>query len=499
MTPLTWILAGALVGLAILVFGTGRAAERAIGWRYLFRRRRSRTVLVGTAILGVLAVGLPTLFLLTQGTPGSPSRTLLLLLTEPVLILFVIFLLLNFFSALTTVSILGVFLGVASLMVVLSVTSGFQEEFQNKVLGVNSHVIVLKYGINFSEYRDVASKVEKLPHVKAAAPFTFNEMMIAHGSSLSGVLVKGILPGESTRVLDIEQRMIEGDVGALETKTVGLAPPGASDDNLPTMLLGRELAKKLKAKPGDRVRLVAPLADLDPSLWTAESRIPKTKDFRVAGVFYSGFDEYDRRLVYIHLRDGQLLTGGGDAVTGVEMRIDDIYASARVSAEIERALAGAPYRVIDWRELNHNLFTALKMQKFALAILLTLIILVAAFGIVATLTMLVIDKSQEIAILKSMGMRSSAVARVFQAAGLTVGALGVVAGIAHGLILCVLMRHYQYQLDPRVYLIDHLPVRIDVGDILLTALITLAICLVATIYPAARAASLRPVEGLRYE
>ena len=465
-------------------------------------------VLALTFIFGALAIALPALFLLVNWRPGGSASTLLLILIEPVLMLFVIFLLLNFFSALTTVSILGVFLGVASLIVVLSVTSGFQEEFQNKVLGVNAHVIVLKYGIDFSEYRDVTQKVEKLPHVKAAAPFTFNEMMIAHGPALSGVLVKGIIPGTSTRVLDIERCMTEGKVAALESaratpmdKPAVVAGPAkaAAPASLPTILLGRELARKLKVKMGDSVRLVAPLADLDPSLWTADSRVPKTKDFRVAGIFYSGFDEYDRRLVYINLRDGQILTGGGDVATGVELKIDNIYDSDRVAAQVEHALQGAPFRVLDWRELNHNLFTALKMQKLALAILLTLIVLVAAFGIVATLTMLVIDKTQEIAILKSLGMRAPAVARVFQAAGLTVGALGALAGILHGLILCVLLSHYQYQLDPRVYLIDHLPVRIDSGDILLTAAITLIICLIATIYPAMRAASLRPVEGLRYE
>lgn len=465
-------------------------------------------ILALTFIFGLLAVALPMLFLVVQRhtPPGSFVPTALLAATEPALVLFVVVLLLNFFSALTTVSILGVFLGVTSLIVVLSVTSGFQEEFQNKVLGVNAHVIVLKYGIDFSEYREVARKLEKTPHVKAAAPFTFNEMMIAHGPSLSGVLVKGIVPGESTRVLDIANRMVEGNVESLDSgrdassvvhRKTEDRPPDVRD--LPHILLGRDLAKKLKVKLGDSVRLVAPLADLDPSLWSPDSRVPRTKDFRVSGIFYSGFDEYDRRLVYIHLRDGQLLTGGGDSVTGVEMKINDIYDSARVSAEVERAVSGAPYRVIDWRELNHNLFTALKTQKFALAILLTLIVLVAAFGIVATLTMLVIDKTQEIAILKSMGMRPRAVGRVFQAAGLTVGAVGAVAGIGHGLILCLLMGRYQYQLDPRVYLIDHLPVRVDVGEVLLTALITLTICLVATIYPSARAASLRPVDGLRYE
>jgi lipoprotein-releasing system permease protein len=304
------------------------------------------------------------------------------------------------------------------------------------------------------------------------------------------VLVKGIVPGESTKVLDIADRMTEGTVSSLE-------PP--KDGGPPRIVLGKELAKKLKVKLNDTVRVVSPLGSLDPSLWQAGANTPKMREFRVGGIFYSGFDEYDRRLVYIDLPEAQAFLEGGDVVTGVEMRIDDIYKSGAVARSVDETLNGAPYRTIDWRELNRNLFTALRLQKFLLAILLTLIVLVAAFGIVATLTMLVIDKTREIAILKSLGMRSAGVARVFQTAGMTIGALGTVCGLAIGIAICSLVGHYGYRLDPRVYLIDRLPVTVHPDELAATAAVTLAICFLATLYPSLRAASLSPVEGLRYE
>jgi lipoprotein-releasing system permease protein len=463
--------------------------EGFVGWRYLFRRRRSRAVLLLTLAFGAVSTALPALFLLVRWPVGSWVQSALAIATVPSLILFTTFLLLNFFSVFTTISMTGVFCGVAALTVVLSVTSGFQEEFQAKVLGVNAHVLVLKYGLDFSEYRDVMKKAEGVPHVQAVAPFVFNEMMIAHGPALSGVLVKGIVPGVSTRVLDIADHMVEGSLDSL----------GKSAGGMPSILIGRELARKLKVRVGDAVRVVSPLGSLDPSLWAPGDRTPRMREFRVGGIFYSGFDEYDRRLVYIDLPEAQAFLDGGDVVTGVEMRIDDIYRSGQVSRAVDNSLQGSPYRTLDWRELNHNLFTALRLQKLALAILLTLIVLVAAFGIVATLTMLVIDKTREIAILKSLGMRSSGVARVFQTAGMTIGALGTVCGLALGLAICFLVSRYQYHLDPRVYLIDRLPVTVHLDELGVTALVTLLICFLATLYPSLRAASLSPVEGLRYE
>lgn len=466
-----------------------------VGWRYLFRRRASRSVRIATAALGVEAIVLALLFLLVQWPAGSILPGVLAFFLGQALLFFTVVVFLNFFSVFTAISMGGVAFGVAALVVTMSVTSGFQEAFQNKVLGVNGHVIVLKYGLDFSKYNEVVKTVEGVPHVRAAAPFVFNEMMIAHGPALSGVLVKGIVPGQSERVLDVDRQMIAGSVRSLMRGNAA----GEGGPPLPAIVVGKELARKLKVKLGDVVRVISPLGSLDPSLWSPDEKSPKMREFRVGGIFYSGFDEYDRRLVYLNLPEAQAFLEGGDVVTGVEMVIDDIYSARKVAGSVEKALDGAPYRVMDWRELNHNLFTALELQKLVLSIVLFIIVVVACFGIVATLTMLVIDKTREIAILKSLGMPSSGAAAVFQTAGMTIGVLGTCAGLLLGVAICAVVSRYGYHLDPRVYLIDELPVHVRPYELVWVSVVTLGICFLATIYPSVRAASVPPVEGLRYE
>ncbi|HZS36811.1 MAG TPA: ABC transporter permease [Polyangia bacterium] len=468
-------------------------AEAFVAWRYLYRRRHSRAVMIVTlvALLSLIATQV-AFFAFGQAQVGA-------ILTIPTALVFVVFLLLNFFSVFTTVSIIGVILGVAALTVVLSVTSGFQQSFQQKVLGVNAHILVLKYGQDFTEYRSVMEKAASEPHVKAVAPFLFNPMMISRGPQTSGLVVKGIDTKLSPGVLDIADKLTDGKMADLD---VALAPSDGGAP-LPAIFLGKELAKKLKAKIGDRVRVLAPKSELDPKEWTPDGlgkgNQPTLREFRVAGIFYSGFDEYDRRLAYVTLKEAQAFYPLGDTVTGVEMKLDDVDAAADVAHRLESDLGGTPFKVIDWEYLNHNLFTALRMQKVALVIFLTLIILVAAFNIVAAMTMLVVDKTKEIAILKSMGMRAAAIARVFQIAGLTIGAAGTAAGLALGVLLCAVVERYGYKLDAQVYLIDRLPVQVNPLELVLTAGITLAICFLATVYPSLKAAWLEPVEGLRYE
>ena len=468
--------------------------ETFLGIRYLRYHRSSPTVARLTIFFFLLSLTA------VIATSALHKDLTFVAVSLPIEVLFIVFLLLNFFSVFTTVSIVGVILGVAALTVVLSVTSGFQEVFRAKVLGVNAHVTVLKYGIDFSEYPEVMKKLEKMPHVKAVSPFVFEEMMLAHGSSLSGVLVKGIDPAASAKVLDLEKQLESGKMGDLEV----LAPASGGDKPIPGIFLGHELQKKLKVKLGDAVRLVMPKPNLDPMAWAPAgggeaSNGPTSRDFRLVGVFHAGFDEYDRHLAYLSLKSAQAFSPSGDVVTGVEMRIDDLDHTTEICDDISERLGGSPYRVLGWEELNHNLFEALRLQKIALLIFLTLIILVAAFNIVAALTMMVIDKTKEVAILKSMGMRSSGAARMFQVVGLTIGAVGTTAGVGLGLFICFAVRHFGYQLDPNVYLIEHLPVRVSISEIALTCGITIGICFLATLYPAIKASRLQPVEGLRYE
>jgi lipoprotein-releasing system permease protein len=467
--------------------------EPFIAWRYLYRRRQGSTVTILTVLFAVLsALALAAVF----GMHGH-AQVIGTSISLPAIILFLFFLLLNIFSGFTAVSIVGVTIGVLALVVVLSVTSGFQQSFKQKVLGVNAHVIVMKYGLDFSEYRDVEKKALAEKHVVAASPFVFYEGMLAAGRSLSGSIIKGIDPKESANVLEVRPSMRIGRVEDLAVR----AKPNDGDVPLPAVFVGEELAKKLKLKIGDRVRVVSPKTDLDLSRGSQDSGgLPATREFRLAGVFYTGFEEYDSRLAYVNLTDAQsFYEGKGDVVTGVELKVDDIDRARDIGQKLYNDLGGAPYRVVDWEELNHNLFAALRTQKVAITVILTVIIIVAAFNIIAAMTMLVIGKAKEIAILKSMGMRATGVARVFQTAGLLIGVIGTSCGLVVGLTTIAILRRYHYQLDPHVYLIDQLPVKVNVDELVMTACITLAICLLATLYPAVKAARLPPVEGLRYE
>ncbi|HKA91497.1 MAG TPA: ABC transporter permease [Haliangiales bacterium] len=393
-----------------------------------------------------------------------------------------------FFSVFSTVSVIGVVLGVAALTLVLSVTSGFQAAIQEKVLGVNAHVLVMRAG--FTNYRDVEELARGLkPDVIAVQPFVFSEMLITRGKGeLSGILLKGVDPDRLGSVLDLPQHMREGSVAALKQH-----PPGAP----PPVILGKELAHKLRAGMGDVVTLVLPNVAGDIKNLAAQP--PRQRKFVVGGIFYSGFAEYDGKLVYVSIADAQDFLGQGDTVNGVEMKVRDVWRAPVVARKLEKLLGPEQYMVMDWRELNNNLFTALSLQKSVLVLFLALIIVVAAFNMVAALTMMVLDKTKEIAILKSMGAPSRGVAGLFQVVGLSIGAVGTVAGIALGLLFGHGLSRYGYKLDPKVYLIDRLPVSVNPWEVALVAGLTLAICFLATLVPALSAAGLRPVEGLRYE
>ena len=445
-------------------------------------------------LIGLLIVAVGLYMILTSGG-GSPIGVAAL--TAGMLAV-VLFALLQFFSVFTTVSVLGVVLGVAALTVVLAVTTGFQKQFREKVLGVNAHVIIMK---NTTDFRASGEhgylNVEKIAaaiddDVVAVQPFIFVEMLVTRGQGeLSGVAIKGVDPLRVTQVLDLEKHMLDGaKVSALAEET--------GDEPAP-IILGLELARKLKAKAGDEVTVVAPLSNIDLETWTAKGDAPKTRKFKISGIFYSGFDEYDRRLMYVSLQEAQGLLGQRDQVMGIELKVKDVDRAKEIADKLERKLGGSPFVVQDWHELNKNLFTALTLQKVALLIILTLIIVVATFNMVSALTMMVIDKTREIAILKSMGGTSASIARVFRVVGLIIGSVGTVLGLAIGLALCNVVSNYGYHLDPKVYLIDRLPISVNPYEVLLVAGITMLISISATLFPSAKASSLRPVEGLRYD
>jgi len=508
--------------------------ELKIGWRYLYAGKRDRLMQVLALVsLGGVAAGAIVL-LLSHG--ANPYAVLTLVLS---LIGVAAFFLLSVFSVFTSVSVLGVVFGVAALTIVLAVTTGFQKQFRDKVLGVNAHVIVMKSQTTFAEYRDVMKTAREIdPDVLAVQPFIFAEMLATRGKGeLSGVAIKGIDPKLVRGVLDLDKHMIEGTVDSLlleacppgvdERRSEGgerrAAPGGAVGSAAavavaggpsvisatepdrpkclqdPPIIMGKELAHKLKAKLGDTVTVVVPLSSIDLDTWRAKSSAPRTRKFTITGIFYSGFDEYDRRLMYASLVETEELQGRGDQVMGVELKVREVERAEAIAHKLERALGGPPYQVQDWYELNHNLFTALTLQKLALVIILTLIIIVAAVNMVSALTMLVMEKVREIAILKSMGGSSSSVGLVFQVVGVAIGGAGTLVGVAIGLVTCYVVGRYGYHLDPKVYLIDRLPIEVKPLEVLLVAGITMAISVFATVVPSQSAAALRPVDGLRYD
>jgi lipoprotein-releasing system permease protein len=426
----------------------------------------------------------------------------------------------------TLISTGGVAIGVWALTVVLSVMSGFEADLKGKILGQNAQGVVLKYGQNdFTEWREAMKKVRLVPGVVAATPFLYNEVMLssATGSSqsITGAVVKGVEVATVGQVTSWPKGVEEGNLqwlqnpaeitqpGAISAARRSLepllgpdrpAPPGRAAREepakppMPGIVVGRELARSLKVYVGDTVNVVSPFGDLGPA-----GPQPKSRPFRVAAIFYSGMYEYDSKFAYLELREAQRFFGSGDSVTGLELRVKDVDSARVVMRRVLTALDGYPYRVKDWGEMNRNLFSALMMEKVVMAVILGFIVLVASFIIIATLIMLVLEKTKEIAVLKSMGAGLPSIMKIFVVEGLIIGAVGTAFGLILGYGTCLLVDKVGIPLDPEVYYINNLPVLVDPGQFALVALTAMALSYLATIYPATKAARLRPVDGLRSE
>ncbi len=466
--------------------------ETWVGWRYLFRHRSSMA-LRRALVFSLLLFGSGGVLLAMWG-PSSSGASMLFFVGSAAT---VIVGLLNLFTVFTTVSMLGVVFGVAALTVVLAVTTGFQQEFRDKVLGVNAHVIIQKE-IPFSDYRERQAEALEIDEgVVAAQPFIYVEMLATRGKGqISGVAIKGVDPEAVSSVLDLDKYMVEGNVASLGVER--------TEDQLASVIIGKQLAEKLKAKVGDELTVVSPLSNISFENMEQTSSAPMTQRFRITGVYYSGFAEYDTRLMYVRIEETQALMREPEYVMGVELRTKDVRRAPAIAEKLrEKFQCGVygnqPYRIQDWRQLNANLFSALGMQKLVLVIILTLIIVVAAVNMVSALTMMVTDKTREIAILKSMGSTDASVGSIFRVAGVWIGGVGTVIGLSLGLILCWLVSNYEYKLDPKVYVIDHLPVRVVASEVLLIAVITMLIAIGSVWVPSRRASKLRPTQGLRYE
>ncbi|MFP3870663.1 MAG: lipoprotein-releasing ABC transporter permease subunit [Syntrophobacteria bacterium] len=396
----------------------------------------------------------------------------------------------TFISLITLISIAGIMVGVTALIVVLAVMNGFKEDLREKILGVTSHVVISRFDGSIAQYRQVCSQVEKMEGVTAATPFIYTQVMLKTPQALSGAAVRGIEPESAVKVISLAKNLRAGSLEKLEPEA------GPSDGGaVPGIILGKELAKNLGAARNETVTVISPLGRLTPL-----GEVPRSQSFQVAGIFESGMYEYDSTLAYVSLRSAQRFLGMGDRVTGIEVRVDDIYEADQVARGVARTLGGYPYLSRDWMEMNRNLFSALKLEKIVMFIILTLIILVASFNIISTLIMMVMEKTRDIAILKSMGATRRSIMKIFMIQGGVIGLVGMLLGLLGGYTLCRLLATYKFIELPRdVYYISTLPVKMDPVDVTLIAVAAVAISLAATVYPAWQGSRLDPAEAIRYE
>ena len=391
-----------------------------------------------------------------------------------------------FISVITILSIGGVALGVMALVIVLSVMSGFEDDLKTKILGTNAHLVVLQHGSPMRDYGEVIRRVQGIQGVLATTPFIFSQAMLTSENNVHGIILRGIDPNTAGRVINIESTLKKGSMESLKREDQASGLPG--------ILLGKELAQTLGVMLDDTVVVVSPLGALAPM-----GSGPPMKKFCVRGIFDSGMYEYDTSLAYISLPSAQKFLGMDDTVSGVEVRVQDIYGVRKVAQSIQKAL-GFPFWTKDWMQMNKSLFAALKLERTVMFIILVLIVLVAAFGIVSTLIMVVMEKNKDIAILKSMGATAKSVTRIFIFQGLIIGVVGTILGLIGGYGICILLAKYQFiSLPSDVYYISRLPVKMNGIDFVLVALSAIGISFLATLYPSWQAAKLDPAEALRYE
>lgn len=384
----------------------------------------------------------------------------------------------TFVSLITVISILGIMVGVAALITVISVMTGFSSYMQDRILGTTSHILITGVG-GIEDAQDVVSKVLDIDGVLAAAPYVMGQSLLKVEGDVTGVVVRGIDPVQEAGVTDLASNMTRGSLEDLDDKGI---------------VIGVELARQRGLRVGDLLTLVSPSEISSPF-----GMVPLMERFAVKGVFDTGMYEYDTGLVLVTTRAAQTFFDLGETVTGVAVKTNDVYMTHEIADRIQGEL-GLSFWVRDWREMNQNLFSALKLEKITMFIILVLIIIVAAFNIVGTLILVVMEKGREIAILKAMGATRKNIGRIFMLEGLIIGLGGTVLGLMLGLGLCYILANYQFvELPASVYYVTTLPVKVQLMDVVIICLAAVAVSFTATVYPARRASLLNPVEILRYE
>jgi lipoprotein-releasing system permease protein len=410
----------------------------------------------------------------------------------------------TFISLITWISVGGVAVGVMALIVVLAVMSGFEDVLKHKIVGTNAHVVVLQLDSHrLKDYEQVLERVQRAPHIVAVAPFVYSQVMLSSRTTATGVVIRGIEPTREQLVTDLIKNIREG---GLERLSEEVSQTSSAEEEVssrpPGLVLGRELAKNLNAFLGDEITVVSPIGSITPA-----GMMPKYRRFEVVAIFDSGMFEYDTSLAFISLPTAQRLFNLGDAVTGLQVKVDDVDRAPQVAQALRHEL-GFPYWTRDWTEMNRNLFAALRVEKVTMFVILALIILVAAFNIVSTLIMMVMEKRRDIAILKAMGATKRAIMKIFVLQGLLIGTAGTLAGAIGGIMLASSLERIRRFLEgmlqmsvfPKdVYYFDQLPVKLQGLDFTLITLAAIILCFLATLYPAWNATRLDPVEILRYE
>jgi len=389
-----------------------------------------------------------------------------------------------FISVITIISVVGVMMGVMALIVVLSVMNGFREDLMSKILGVNSHLWVLSYEGSFGNHEQVAKEVNNSKGVVATTPFIYSQVMVDHLGNVSGAYLRGLDSKTAGKVIGIESMVKRGSINALDT----------THDGLPAIIIGRELAVRIGVRPGDVLSMISPQGKLTPL-----GRVPNSRKYIVTGIFDSGMFEYDANLVFVSIKEAQDFLGMEDQVTGLEVKVTDIYQADLVGKTISTKL-GHPFWTKDWKLMNRSLVAALRLEKITMFVILTMIVLVGALNIISTLVMVVMEKNRDMAILRAMGSTSRSIMSIFMFQGLLVGVIGTLAGLGAGLGICHLLDRYKFiTLPSDVYYISTLPVQVELWDVLFVTSAAVVISFLATIYPSWHASRTNPVEALRYE
>jgi len=397
----------------------------------------------------------------------------------------------TFISLITLISVAGVALGVMALIIVLAVMTGFEESLKEKILGTNAHIVVMSGAGPMEGYPKLLKKVQAIDGVVASTPFIYNQVMLSSGRNVSGVVLRGIDVKTDAQVTNLHKSIVGGSLQALN-----------GDPKTPSLVIGQELAKNLGLSLGETVDVISPMGNITPF-----GMMPKMKRFQVAGIFNTGMFEYDSTLAYVSITEAQHFLGLGDVVTGIQLKVRDVYKTGELARVVDREL-GSPYYARDWMQMNKNILFALKTEKSVMFIILTLIVLVAAFGIASTLFMVVMEKTRDIAILKSMGATSRSILRIFVFEGIIIGVLGTAIGVLSGLLIAlnlesivsVVQKVTGFELFSKdIYYLDHFPSQVIPSDVVLISVTAVLISFAATLYPSWAASRMSPAEALRYE